>query len=106
MFFDNDLITLALKISDFVVICLITGAQGGRERKGSFSGRFQSLCRKLSNTSIDYESLSRKVKLKKTCDIIILLAPFQFDLCYHILTHTQFSYFSYCFQGSRSAHRR
>ncbi|XP_067040144.1 uncharacterized protein [Acropora muricata] len=43
---------------DFVVICLITGAQGGRERKGSFSGRIQSFRRKLSNTSTDYEPLS------------------------------------------------
>ena len=74
MFFDNDLITLALKISDFVVICLITGAQGGRERKGSFSGRIQSFRRKLSNTSTDYEPLSGEVNLKKLDIIYCLLS--------------------------------
>ena len=66
MFFNNDLITLALKISDFVVtiifklISLITVAQGGRERRGSFSG-FQSFRRRLSNPSNNYEPLSREV---------------------------------------------
>ncbi|XP_015780805.1 PREDICTED: uncharacterized protein LOC107358729 isoform X2 [Acropora digitifera] len=33
------------------------GAQGGQERKDSFSDRFQLLCRKLSNASSNYQSL-------------------------------------------------
>lgn len=95
MFFNNDLITLALKFSDFVVtiigkwICLITGAQGGHERRGSFSG-FQSFRRRFSNPSNNYEPLSGEVSWKNLW--YNLLAPIQFDLCNHILT--QFSYTS------------
>lgn len=92
MFFNNDLITLALKISDFVVTIIsefvFTGAQGGHERRGSFSG-FQSFRRRLSNPSNNYEPLSGEVSWK---NLYNLLAPIQFDLCNHILT--QFSYTS------------
>ena len=74
--FHIDLITLALKISDFVVMCLIAGAQGGREGKGSFSDDFQSLRHNYSNTSSNYESSSREVNLKKHVNDVIYWLPF------------------------------
>ena len=67
-----------MKIADFVcsvvVIksdCLIiTGVQGGRERKRSFSGYETLLCG-LSSGSSNYESFPREVSLKKSCDLFI-----------------------------------
>ena len=50
---------------------IITGAQGGHEKKRSFIGHQEPLLHRLSSGSSSYESLPNEVSLKKSCDLFI-----------------------------------